>query len=123
MNKFGEFLKQKRLENKMGLRKFARIVNIDPSYIIRIERGTVPPPGEKETLDFFAEALDFAPDSDEYKKLFDLSAQERGSYVPEDVKSKFGNPELIPIFLRTIAGKKLDKEEIESIVNYIKENY
>lgn len=123
MSEFGEFLRSERLEKGLGLRKFSGHVGLEPAYISRMERGKVLPPKDQETLKIFAEILGFEENSDKYIALFDLAARGRGTHVPADVEAALESPELIPVLLRTISDKKVSKEDLAELVEYIKENY
>src|ERR1700733_6310594 len=72
MNEFGEYIRQKResLQQKdlqqddsgrFSLRRVAASVQIEPSYLSKIERGQQPPPGER-TIMALARELDEDPD-------------------------------------------------------------
>ncbi len=62
MTQFGEYLRQRREElqkqepGKFSVRKLAALVDIEPSYLSKIERGQQPPPGER-TIIALANAL------------------------------------------------------------------
>ena len=44
---FGENIRQWRLEKKIGLRRFAKIIGLSPTFISKMERGTGALPGEE----------------------------------------------------------------------------
>ena len=55
MSAFGEYVRTKRLqlhENdaRFSLRKVAAAIDVEPSYLSKIERGEQPPPGEKTII-------------------------------------------------------------------------
>ena len=61
MSAFGEYVRNKRLElqeadPQFSLRKVAAAIDVEPSYLSKIERGEQPPPGEK-TIVALAQAL------------------------------------------------------------------
>ncbi|MFQ5508493.1 MAG: helix-turn-helix domain-containing protein [Leptospirillia bacterium] len=45
-NAFGNWVRGKRTDRGVGLRRFARQVGISPTYLSKIERGEFPPPAE-----------------------------------------------------------------------------
>ena len=48
MPTFGDYIKERRLEKDLGLRQAAKIMEISPSYLSRLESGDeVNPPSEK----------------------------------------------------------------------------
>ena len=67
MSIFGEFVRQRREElqkqepGKFSVRKLAALIEIEPSYLSKIERGQQPPPGER-TIIALANALNEDPD-------------------------------------------------------------
>jgi len=66
MNVFGDYVRQRRLELQetdaaFSLRKVAAAIDVEPSYLSKIERGEQPPPGEK-TIIALAKELGEDPD-------------------------------------------------------------
>src|SRR5690349_18583712 len=66
MSGFGDYVRQKRLELQEGdaqfsLRKVAAAIDVEPSYLSKIERGEQPPPGE-QTIIALAKELGEDPD-------------------------------------------------------------
>jgi transcriptional regulator with XRE-family HTH domain len=66
MSAFGDYVRNKRLElqaddPQYSLRKVAAAVDLEPSYLSKIERGEQPPPGEKAIV-ALARALGEDPD-------------------------------------------------------------
>src|ERR1043165_390259 len=66
MSTFGEYVRERRLqlqENdpQFSLRKVAAAIDVEPSYLSKIERGEQPPPGEK-TIIALAKELGEDPD-------------------------------------------------------------
>ena len=52
MSQFGDYVREKRLElqekdPRFSLRKVAAAIDVEPSYLSKIERGEQPPPGEQ----------------------------------------------------------------------------
>jgi transcriptional regulator with XRE-family HTH domain len=56
MNAFGEYIRQRREalqakdERRYSLRRMAASIDVEPSYLSKIERGQQPPPSEKTTV-------------------------------------------------------------------------
>src|SRR5687767_3047539 len=66
MSAFGDYVRQRRHQRlqddfAFSLRRVAKSVGIEPSYLSEIERGEQPPPGEK-TIIALAQALGEDPD-------------------------------------------------------------
>jgi transcriptional regulator with XRE-family HTH domain len=61
MAAFGEIIRARRLEKGLKLRRLAKMLDVTPSYLSRIEAGVVPPPKEEKILRL-AELLELNPD-------------------------------------------------------------
>lgn len=81
-NKFGEFVKAKRMEKGISLRKLAEELEIVPAYMSDIEKGRRYPP-DKEKIYKIAEVLTL--DQEETDTLFDLAAYSRANGVSPDL--------------------------------------
>ena len=101
--KFGEKIRHLRIEKKISLRRFAKMVDMSATYLSKVERDEFPPPGE-EKVRAIARALD--QDIDELLAL----AGRVASDLPEIIK---GQPRGIAAFLRTAKG--LSSHEIEHL--------
>jgi transcriptional regulator with XRE-family HTH domain len=115
---FGEFIKNLRIEKRLTLREFCRLTNLDPSNWSRIERGLASPPKSKTILQGFAETLNIKEGSEEYHTLFDLAAI---SHIPSDLLSDQQVLDKLPVFFRTIRGKKPNREELEELIKIMRE--
>jgi transcriptional regulator with XRE-family HTH domain len=118
MKSFGEFIKELRIRNEITLREFCRKANVDPSNWSKVERGKLPPPRSKEFLNGIAEILRLNKDMDDYYLLFDLAAL---SYLPEELVGDEKIVEKLPVFFRTLRGKKPTREELEELIKLIGE--
>lgn len=81
-NKFGEFVKAKRMEKGISLRKLAEELDIVPAYMSDIEKGRRYPP-DKEKIYKIAEVLTL--DQEDTDTLFDLAAYSRANGVSPDL--------------------------------------
>jgi transcriptional regulator with XRE-family HTH domain len=61
MTAFGETIRARRVERGLKLRRLAKMLDVTPSYLSRIEAGVVPPPKEEKILRL-AELLDLNSD-------------------------------------------------------------
>ncbi len=118
MTKFGEYVRNLRLERRITLREFCRTTGLDPSNWSKIERGRHQPPRTKEVLNSIAEALGLGNDSEEYLTLTELAAI---SYIPTELVDS-NVVDRLPIFFRTIRGEKPTREELEEIVKILRES-
>lgn len=119
MMTFGEFIRNLRIERKLTLREFCRKTNLDPSNWSRIERGLAAPPKSKVVLRGIAEILNIKEDSDEYNAILDLAAI---SHIPSELISDKQVLNKLPVFFRTIRGKKPTREELEKLIKIMKED-
>lgn len=119
---FGGRLKMLRLEARIGLREFARLINMKPSNFSNIERGKVPPPAGKEILDAICDTLGLEKDSDERSNLFDLAAKD-GKRIPADIAQSVKEFRGIPVLVRTIANKRLSEVKLRELTEYIQKHY
>ena len=100
---FGEFIRTRREELKITLRKFAALVDMSPTYLSKVERGEFPPPAEKKIL---AIAKHLQVDSDVLLGL----AGRVASDVTEIIQKQ---PLEMANFLR--AAERMPKAEVERI--------
>ncbi len=66
MSGFGEYIRQRRLQKQehdasFSLRQVAAAIDVEPSYLSKVERGEQPPPSE-QTIVSLAKVLDEDPD-------------------------------------------------------------
>jgi len=118
MKKFGEYIQELRIQNRITLREFCRQANFDPGNWSKIEREIMPPPKSKEFLEEIANILKLTKGSEAYNLLFDLAAI---SFIPKDlVLSEEEILNKLPVFFRTIRGNSPTKKELEALLNIIK---
>ncbi|MGV8093858.1 MAG: helix-turn-helix domain-containing protein [Mangrovibacterium sp.] len=117
MKKFGEFIKLLRSQRNISLRKFCIELDYDPSNWSKIERGLMLPPRSKEFLVRIAEILRLEPRSEEYFFLFDSAA---AAQIPVELIGNENILEKLPVFFRTARGDNPTKEELENLLNLIK---
>lgn len=116
---FGDFFRQKRLEQNLTLRAFCQRYGIDTAYISRLENSKIKPPRGRK-LSALAKALRITKNDQEWIEFFDLAHQSR-SELPTDLKEEA--PEvfsLLPAFLRTPDGKKISKKKVEELIDFLK---
>lgn len=81
-NKFGEFVKVKRQEREISLRRLADELGIVPAYMSDIEKGRRYPP-DKEKIYKIAEVLKL--NEEDTNTLFDYAALSRDNGVSPDL--------------------------------------
>lgn len=129
--KFGEYIKNKRLEKEISLRELASKIGISASYMSDIEKGRRNAPN-KEKVDKIAEVLFYS--EDEIEKLHDLAGISKNS-ISTDLSSYVMESDDVRYFLRTSKNKSdnnlledinyvLNNEEVQKIVRAIRrKNY
>jgi transcriptional regulator with XRE-family HTH domain len=119
MSRFGGFFKQRRIALGLTLREFCRRNGLDPGNISRLERGLLPPPQGRETLENYAKLLGLPKGSDEWYTFFDLAAAETGRIPAELLEDKELLAKL-PILFRTLRGQKVPDEQLDELVRKIR---
>jgi transcriptional regulator with XRE-family HTH domain len=112
----GSFLKRHRLKAGFGLRRFAELVEIQPSNWSAMEHGRRPLPDDPEKLRQIAEALGLSEGSSDWEEFFD-EARKPGQ-LPADVRH-LADRELVPALLRTIDNRNLTDGEIEKLIREV----
>lgn len=118
---FGDFFREKRLKEGLTLRAFCNRFGYDSAYISRIETARLSPPKEEEKLIALAKALGLKKETEDWIRFFDLAYQAKAE-LPPDIK--MAAPEilsLVPAFLRTRDGKKIDKYKIRELIKFLSE--
>lgn len=116
---FGTYLRELRLAKNLSLRKFSKLVGWLPSNLSNLENDKINPPRDLTILRKFASILELSEGSKEWSKFFNLSAQNTGK-IPADLVAYAEEVELMPQMFRTVANKKLTKEQIQKLINDIK---
>ncbi len=121
VERFGEFVRKRRLEAGYGLRRFAAEIGMQPSNLSAAERGKKKPPQNRPLLEAMARALGFEQGSQEWSRLFDL-AKEAGQ-APADVAAFAGRSELVPVLLRTVENRQLTDNELRELIEHINREF
>ena len=113
---FGVLLRQSRLHAGVGLRRFAEMIDLEPSNLSAIEHGRREPPADPGRLREMAETLGLVEGSDEWAAFFD--AARRKDQLPADIQHVVQG-RFVPALLRTIDNRQLTDEEIQDLVREI----
>ncbi len=116
MKRFGEITREHRLRKEITLRQFCRMIGYDPSNWSKIERGILPPPKKEDELKLIANSLSLRKDSDKWHTLFEYAAIEN---MPAELISNKSAIEKLPVFFRTVRGKKPTNEELGKLIAII----
>lgn len=93
-SEFGAELRARRLAQGMGLRQLARVLDLSPTYLSKIERGLVLPPAEERVV---AIAAVLAGDADEWLAL----AGRVGADLLDIIRAR---PREMAMLLRAVRG-------------------
>jgi transcriptional regulator with XRE-family HTH domain len=114
---FGQILKELRLRAGFGLRRFAEMIDLEPSNLSAMEHGRRPPPQEPARLKEIAESLGLVETSSDWVEFFDAARSNQA--LPADVLHMADRP-LVPVLLRTIDNRNLSDDEIANLIEEIR---
>ncbi|MBE5732684.1 MAG: helix-turn-helix transcriptional regulator [Clostridiales bacterium] len=110
---FGAFIKEKRLEKGINLRKLAELLELAPAYISDIENGNrnSPSPDKMEKL---VEVLGL--NEDEKNEMYDLAAKDRDNTVAPDISEYVKSNDAVRVALRKARNLNLGEQEWLKII-------
>jgi len=114
--RFGEYVKAKRLEKDINLRKLAEILEIVPAYMSDIEKGRRYPP-DREKIYKIAEALSLT--EDETNEMFDLAALAKENSVSPDLPEYIMGTEKARVALRMARDINASDEDWLKIIEML----
>ena len=114
--RFGDFVREKRLERKINLRKLAEIIGIVPAYMSDIENNRRYPP-DKEKIYKIASALELS--EDETNTLFDLAANEKENSVSSDLPEYIMGTDNARVALRMARDLNADDEDWLKVIEML----
>lgn len=119
--KFGEYLRQKRLENNMKSKTMSELLDISPAYLSSLENESRQPPSN-ELLEKIVAILRLSTD-DRYR-LFDLAGENKNPQeIAKDLTEYiYQNPQIIEI-LRYGMKCRLSEREWSIILNFVNRIY
>lgn len=116
---FQKFIKNQRIKISLTLRAYCKRFGYDPAYISRLETGKLKPPLDKDKLEALAKTLQIEKDSSDWVTFFDLAYQSR-SELPSDIKENASEIiSVLPAFLRTADNKKVNKEKVKKLLDFL----
>ncbi len=105
---FGKFVRTKREEKKINLRKLAEMLGIAPAYMSDMEKARRYPP-DKDKLYKIAEILELS--DEERDTMFDLAARAKENSVSPDLPDYIMDHQGARIALRTARDLDVSDEE------------
>ncbi len=117
---FGDFIRRKREEKRIGLRQFCTELEFDPSRWSKVERAVLQPPCDGATLKKIAQILSIKLNSEEWTKLKDLAAFGRGE-IPADIMNDKQLVSCLPLVFRSLREKPT-REQLANIVDIIRQS-
>jgi transcriptional regulator with XRE-family HTH domain len=116
---FGEFVRSLRVSKRLSLRAVCRATGYDPSNWSKVERGILAPPSDEATLKQWAAALEIEEGSKDFRTFTDLAVIAAG-VIPQDILEREDVMQHVPAFFRTIRGQKPTKEEIDRLIDLLR---
>ena len=116
--RFGKALKSLRIKKSLSLRGVCKLSNYDPSNWSKIERGKISPPSDDIILRKWAGILGLKTKK-EIQDFIDVAIIAQG-IIPEDILSQANAAEYLPAFFRTLRNKKPTREEIDRLIELIR---
>src|SRR5262245_60367791 len=113
---FGDLLRELRRRAGFGLRRFACVIEMQPSNLSEVETGQRSPPASPEKLLGIAEALGLVQGTADWVRFFDAARQQ--GELPADIRHMARCP-LVPALLRTIDNKRLGEEDLRRLIREI----
>jgi transcriptional regulator with XRE-family HTH domain len=117
---YGAFLKGLRLEKGLSLRDFSRRIGEDPSNWSKVERGILPAPRDDRKKELIASVLSVTKGSEEWNKLEDYASVDSAT-IPDYIMNDKEALAALPAFFRTIGSVRPTQEEIEKLLEKLKE--
>ncbi len=118
---YGEYLKRLRLDKSLSLREFSRQIGEDPSNWSKVERGILTPPRDERKKELIARVLDIAKGSEEWNKLEDYASVDSAT-IPDYIMNDKEALAALPAFFRTIGSVRPTQEDIEKLLEKLKED-
>jgi transcriptional regulator with XRE-family HTH domain len=119
MSSFGDMLRNRRAELRLGLRDFALRADLDAGNLSKIERGRLNAPQDRSVLDRVCLALEWDLGSAEAQHARDVAALENGR-IPEDLLDDEALLAKLPVLLRTVHNRQLDPDEVEKLIEIMR---
>ena len=113
MKLFGDFIKEKRLEKGINLRKLAELLEIAPAYMSDIEKNKRNSPST-EKMTKLAEILSLT--EEETNEMYDIAASGRENTVAPDISEYVMANDTVRVALRKAKGLNLGAQDWLEII-------
>ena len=113
---YGEMLRSMRIKKEVTLRELSAKSGVDVAYISRVERETIKPPQNEEILDSLNVALEL---DEKMSAEMKIQAAIDNKMIPDDIVAIKG----IPLFIKTVARKRLSERQLRKIIDFINKEY
>ncbi len=113
---FGGYIREKRLEAGVNLRKLAKILEIAPAYMSDIENDHRYPP-EKEKIYKIAETLHLTKEETDH--LFDLAGNNKKNPVSPDIADYIMEQDKSRVALRIARDMGAGEKEWERVIRIL----
>ncbi|MGA2747316.1 MAG: helix-turn-helix transcriptional regulator [Verrucomicrobiota bacterium] len=111
--RFGELIKNLRIEKELTLRQCCAELRVDPSNWSKMERGVTPPPKDPDELRRWAKF--FGLSGDKKQEFTDLAALARQE-IPPDLASDEVVIAALPAFFRAVRGHDLEGDRLKEFI-------
>lgn len=115
---FGAYVRAKRLEQGINLRKLAEILEIAPAYMSDIENDHRYPP-EKDKIELIAKTLHLSDEETAY--LFDLAAGNKKNSVSPDIADYIMEQDKSRVALRIARDKGYGEKEWQKVIELLEQ--
>ncbi|MBR3143871.1 transcriptional regulator [Candidatus Saccharibacteria bacterium] len=115
---FNELFREYRMAHGT-VRQFAKEHGYDVAYISRLENGITMPPKDNDKLAKLAVALGIEKGTDKWQEFFDLAAVAKNE-LPADLQDNERVAKILPAFYRTLRNEQLGEEDVEKLLELIK---
>ena len=116
---FGEFVRATRLDHGISAREAANACDMLPSNFSKLEHGALQPPRDAGRQRLLASAIGIKLETAQAQEFFDLAASALEA-VPVDLAEIITRDDAMPLLLRTIGNKRLNRKEIERLIAIVR---
>jgi len=115
---FGQYFKQKRIDQRITLREFCRKHNLDHGNISKLERDRMSPPQNDEIIEKYAEYLQLS--ENEFEQFKELAAM-GNKQIPEYLSDEETLAKL-PVLFRALKDSDLTEDKLQQLVELIRKS-